>query len=191
MPTEGGRKHASNASRCIRLIVTVDACKQFRTHRETGGWKTAYLFLLRLCQSLGFSFRLLLRRVLLQQRLSPQALRPDLRLQRLWSISVRSRRSRSKQRYHLRSSIGRRGQTARPSTTPCTWRIENRTRSTRAGRCILMMFSRFCRHLGWFSLTLTVTGVCRWDLWGRAHRTGLFGCWSGRGARRRLASLLG
>ena len=93
---------------------------------------------------------------------------------------------------HLRSSIGCRHQDVRPSATPCTWRTEDRTRSIRAGRCILTMFSGLCRHLCWFSLTFAVEDIDRLDRLGSV-RGGLVlhGCdrW-GRGGWSLLISFL-
>ena len=93
---------------------------------------------------------------------------------------------------HLRSSIGCRHQDVRPSATPCTWRTENRTRSIRAGRSILTMFSGLCRHLCWFSLTFAVEDIDRLDRL-RSVRGGLVlrGCdrW-GRGGWSLLISFL-
>ena len=94
--------------------------------------------------------------------------------------------------YYLQSSIGRRDQAVLPSATPCIWRTEGRTRSIRAGRCILTMFSGFCRHLCWCSLTFAVEDVDRWDRLGSV-RSGLFlrgcGC-RGRRGWGRLVSFL-
>ena len=136
----------------------------------------ADLFLLHPRTSLGFIFRLSLRRVLLQQCLSLQTQRADLGPQRLWSISIRSQRSGPEPcGYHLRSSIGHRDQTARPSAISCTWRTEGRTRRTQAGRCILKMFSGFCRRIGWVSLTFAVKDIDWWDRL-RGFRRRVFRC---------------
>jgi hypothetical protein len=91
---------------------------------------------------------------------------------------------------HLPSSIGRRGRTVRPSATPCTWRTEDRTRSTRGGMCILTMFrDSVDRRMGWFEPTFAVEDVDRWDRLGSVCRR-LF--WSGAscGGWGRLVSFL-
>ena len=91
--------------------------------------------------------------------------------------------------YHLPSSIGYRGRTARPSAIPCTWKTEGRTRSTRVGRYILTMFSGFCQHIVGGGLTFAVENVNWWDRLGSIFRR-LFRCRDGCGGWRWLVSFL-
>jgi len=149
--------------------VIVDDCEYIRIRRDTRGRpQTSFFFASARALASAFAsfFAVSFSNNACPSRLSVPIL--------ACSASGRSRSDLNypsvNREYHLPSSIGCRGQTARLSATPCTWKTEDRTRSIRAGRYILTVFSGFCRHVVWVGLTLAIKDVNRWDRLGSISR---------------------